>query len=52
VLIRAQKLFCKLTGLDERGVSLAMQGLERSGLLQISGPRNAPKYYRLLRMGG
>jgi hypothetical protein len=51
VCVPTQGHFCRLTGIDEAGVSRALKGLERAGLLQISGPRNGAKYYRLLPNG-
>lgn len=51
VCVPRQGLFCLLTGLDERGVSTALDGLKRSGVLQVSGPRNGAKWYTLLPNG-
>ena len=51
VRMPTQGHFAKLTGLDEAAVSRALKGLESAGVLQIAGPRNAAKYYRLLPNG-
>jgi len=51
VCVPVQGLFAKLTGLDEAHVSRSLAGLQRAGLLQVMGPRNGPKWYRLLPNG-
>lgn len=51
VCVPTQKHFARLTGIDEADVSRALKGLQAAGLLQISGPRNGTKFYRLLPNG-
>lgn len=49
--IESQNLFCELTGLDERGVSVAVRALKSLGVLQVSGPRCGPYWYEWLPNG-
>lgn len=45
VWIRTQRHFARLTGIDEGDVTRALRGLQSTGLLQVIGARNGPKYY-------